>query len=369
MFQERRKAMVVFGTRPEAIKMAPVIKAFENNIDFDLITCVTGQHRQMLDQVLSIFDIQPDIDLDLMEPNQTLPSLTAKSIRKVSEVLEQHSPDIVLVQGDTTTAMVSGLAGFYNKIPVGHVEAGLRTDERYDPFPEEINRRLLSTLTSYHFAPTPKAVENLLSEGFNKSDIYMTGNTVIDALLTTAEKAEVPAFCKKLKLDKYILVTAHRRENFGQRILNICEGLKLIANQNKYLKIVYPVHFNPNINEPVKRILSGVENIHLIDPIEYKDFVFMMKHAHLILTDSGGVQEEAPSFGKPVLVMRETTERPEAVEAGVARLVGTNPENVSCEVQKLLDNRAMYREMAQAANPFGDGTASGQILKIISERI
>lgn len=361
---------MVFGTRPEAIKMAPVVKALEHRKDFfELVTCVTGQHRQMLDQVLSIFEITPDIDLALMEPNQTLVSLTARALTSISDVIAREKPDVILVQGDTTTAMVAGLAGFYAKVPVGHVEAGLRTAERYDPFPEEINRRLLSQLATFHFAPTETSVNWLLGEGFAKEDIYRTGNTVIDALLMVASMGRGAHAAVDLVSERYILVTAHRRENFGGPIREICGALKKIVEQNRNVDIVYPVHLNPNIYEPVHSELAGCERIHLIPPLEYEEFVYMMKGAHLILTDSGGVQEEAPSFGKPVLVMRETTERPEAVSAGVAKLVGTDGDNIVSQVRELLVDGDAYEKMAQARNPFGDGNSAETIVNILTERL
>lgn len=370
MSYSRKKALVVFGTRPEAIKMAPVVKALEQaNNDFELITCVTAQHRDMLDQMLAIFDIKPDIDLDLMEPNQSLPSLTARAVLRLSEVIGKIKPDVTLAQGDTTTAMVAGLASFYEKIPVAHVEAGLRTDNRYDPFPEEINRRLLSSLSAFHFAPTQTSVDALLKENIDKEDIFLTGNTVIDALLMIAARVKKLKIDLKLKKSRYILVTAHRRENFGQPIKDICAALKQIVQKNQDVEIVYPVHPNPNISVPVKKALSGVNGVHLISPLEYEDFVFMMKNAYLLLTDSGGVQEEAPSLGKPVLVLRKTTERPEAVQAGVAQLVGTNSESVVPAVENLLSNQADYQKMAQAANPFGDGQAATRIVKILKEKL
>ncbi|MDM8544145.1 UDP-N-acetylglucosamine 2-epimerase (non-hydrolyzing) [Desulfococcaceae bacterium HSG9] len=366
----KKKVLAVFGTRPEAIKMAPVIKALEKkNNHFDLITCVTAQHRQILDQMLNLFQIKPDIDLDIMEANQTLPSLTAKAVTRLSEVMDNVKPDVTLVQGDTTTAMVAGLASFYGQTPVGHVEAGLRTENRYNPFPEEINRRLLSTLSTFHFAPTQSAVNALLAEGYCQDDIFMTGNTVIDALLMIASREYKPRISLDLQESHYILVTAHRRENFGQPIKNICKAFKEIVQKNKGIEIVYPVHPNPNIAEPVRKILSDQEKIHLIPPLEYEDFVFMMKNAHLILSDSGGVQEEAPSLGKPVLVLRETTERPEAVEAGVAKLVGTEASVIVAEVENLLNNDAEYQKMSHSVNPFGDGQAADRIARILNDRI
>lgn len=349
--------------------MAPVIKAIEKEKEkFNLITCVTGQHREILDQMLDFFHIQPDIDLKLMAPNQTLPSLTAKAILAISETIEKIQPDITLVQGDTTTAMVAGLASFYAKVPVGHVEAGLRTDHIYDPFPEEINRRLLSTLTSYHFAPTELSAKALRNEGCDPETVFITGNTVIDALLWTASNVERPSLGITLHSPEYILVTAHRRENFGQPIKNICGALKRITQEHN-VDIIYPVHPNPNIKETVYSLLNNEEKIHLISPLEYQDFIAVMKDAALLLTDSGGVQEEAPSLGKPVLVLRQTTERPEAVEAGVAKLIGTDSDTIVEQVGLLLNDQDEYMVMAQASNPFGDGTASKQIVSVLKERL
>lgn len=365
----KKKILVVFGTRPEAIKMASVIKAIEKQADvFELITCVTGQHRQILDQMLAIFEIQPDIDLDVMEVNQTLYGLSAKAMIRVSEVLEKVKPDAVLVQGDTTTAMIAALAGFYAKVPVGHVEAGLRTDNQYNPFPEEINRRLISVLGTWHFAPTPSSAKALEKEGIDKSRIFMTGNTVIDALLMTAAKKDERPADFPVQKGRYILVTAHRRENFGQPIEGICKALATIVEE-KDIEIIYPVHPNPNISEPVKRLLADNPKIHLIDPMEYENFVLAMKHAHIILTDSGGVQEEAPSLGKPVLVLRDTTERPEAVDAGVACLIGTQTDVIVKETLDLLENKERYEKMARAANPFGDGTAAENIVSILKKHM
>ncbi len=347
--------------------MAPVVKALQETPSaFEPVICATAQHRHMLDQVLSVFDVSPDIDLDLMESNQTLPSLTSKSLLRLTEVIRRVKPQVTLVQGDTTTAFVAGLASFYEKIPVGHVEAGLRTSCTYDPFPEEMNRRLLTQLSSYHFAPTASAVDALKAEGVDQNRIALTGNTGIDALLTIASRDNLPDTSLPLKGTHLILVTAHRRENFGHRIRDICEGLKQIVRRNPRVDLVFPVHPNPNISEPVRSMLSDIPQIHLISPLEYEAFVGMMQRSHLILTDSGGIQEEAPSLGKPVLVMRETTERREAVDAGVARLVGTRPESIVAATEELLHDKDAYSLMAQVANPFGDGHAATRIVEFLA---
>ena len=365
----KKKVLVVFGTRPEAIKMAPVIQALKRHPDsFKLVVCVTGQHRHILDQMLSFFEVEPDIDLQLMSPNQSLSSLTAKTVETVSEVIERIQPDVTLVQGDTTTAMISGLSSFYAKVPVGHVEAGLRTDNIYDPFPEEINRRLLTQLTSFHFAPTEASAARLAGEGNTQEKIFITGKTVIDALLWAAPRVKKTALSKELCNRKFILVTAHRRENFGKPIENVCAAIKAIVKEND-IDIVYPVHPNPNINEPVFRFLNGVDRVHLIEPLDYENFIAFMKDATLLLSDSGGVQEEAPSLGKPVLVLRKTTERPEAVASGVAKLVGTDPKKIAAHVKALLVDPNTYDEMSKASNPFGDGSAAEQIVSILKSHL
>lgn len=360
-----KKVLFVFGTRPEAIKMAPIIAKMSNYSDrLSHKICVTGQHREMLDQILSIFNIVPDIDLDLMEKNQTLASLTSKAVGVMDGVLKKEKPDIVLVQGDTTTAMVGALAAFYQKIPVGHVEAGLRTNDFYNPFPEEINRRLISVLTTYHFAPTQRAYDTLISEGYSKDKVFMTGNTVVDALLTASTKINGNDYDKN-ENNKLILVTAHRRENFDKPISNICGALKEITTRNDNVQIIYPVHLNPNISSPVHQLLKDQERIELIPPVDYLSLIRMIKRSYLILTDSGGIQEEAPTFGKPVLVMRETTERPEGIDAGVAKLVGTDKENIIYNVEKLLNDEKEYRKMSQSVSPYGDGKSSERIIDII----
>lgn len=377
-----KKILLVFGTRPEAIKLAPVINRLKKNKSrFQVIVCVTAQHRQMLDQVLSIFRISPDYDLNIMRENQDLFDITIKSLKGLKEVFEIVRPDIVLAQGDTTTAFIAGLAAFYLKIPVGHVEAGLRTYDKYSPFPEEKNRHLLSSLADYHFAPTRQSRSNLLREGISEEKIWVTGNTVIDALLEIVKSQELKGRQKtlldyfkkhcnltlKTQNSKLLLVTGHRRENFGEGFENICQALRLIAEKRNDATIVYPVHLNPNVQKPVKRILSGIKNIYLIEPLEYEPFVFLMNNSYLILTDSGGIQEEAPSLGKPVLVMRNTTERPEGVEAGAVKLVGTDKDNIVRGVLDLLEDTALYERMSKSVNPYGDGRASEKIIDVLGE--
>lgn len=370
-----KKILIVFGTRPEAIKMAPLVKEFQKYPEFfETKVCVSAQHRQMLDQVLKLFEIIPDFDLDIMKQNQDLYDITANVLLGLKGVLDTFKPDILFVHGDTTTTFTASLAAYYQKIEVAHVEAGLRTHNLYSPWPEEANRQLTSILAKYHFAPTQESQENLLQENINPKNILVTGNTVIDALLLTVEKITSNPKLKqklieqiKLPFDienvRFILVTGHRRENFGQGFINICEALKEIALQNPSINIVYPVHLNPNVLEPVTQILSGISNIYLIAPQEYEAFVFLMRHSHIILTDSGGVQEEAPSLGKPVLVMRDTTERPEALQARTVKLVGTNKEKIIKELQMLLSSPEEYKIMAQAHNPYGDGGACQKIVK------
>ena len=382
-----KKILIVFRTRPEAIKMAPVIKQLKmENEKWKIKICVTAQHREMLDQVLDIFKIKPDYDLDIMKPNQDLYDITSNILLKMKKVLDDFKPDIVLVHGDTTTTFATTLAAFYQKIDVGHVEAGLRTGNIYSPWPEEANRKLTGALAKYHFAPTNTAKENLLREGIRKENIIVTGNTVIDALFLMLEKIEKDKnlkdkIIKKLNLyfnsqlsilnSQFILVTGHRRENFGEGFLNICNALKEIALNNPDINIIYPVHLNPNVQKPVNKILKGIKNIYLIEPLEYPEFVYLMNKSYLILTDSGGIQEEAPSLGKPVLVMRDTTERPEAIKAGTVKLVGTDKEKIINEVEKLLNDKDEYYRISKAYNPYGDGKASKKIvefLKAISEK-
>lgn len=370
----KKKILFVFGTRPEAIKMAPLVKCLSLRKEFDVKICVTAQHRQMLDQVLSLFEITPDFDLDIMKPGQSLSSITTSILNGLRPILRELAPEIVLVHGDTTTTFAAALAAFYEQIKVGHVEAGLRTGDLYSPWPEEANRKLTSVLTEYHFAPTEKAADNLKREGVTTDKIYITGNTVTDALITVVNKIKNnKALAKECSEqfdflndeEKIILVTGHRRESFGEGFESICCALAKIADKYPQLQIVYPVHLNPNVQEPVKRLLSNKSNIFLINPLDYLPFVYLMSRSYIILTDSGGIQEEAPTLGKPVLVMRDTTERPEAVEAGTVRLVGTNSNKISEALIELLENEQLYQKMSKAHNPYGDGTASQKILNAI----
>lgn len=369
----KKKNLIIFGTRPEAIKMAPLVKEFEKKSDlFETKVCVTAQHREMLDQVLDFFEIRPHYDLNLMRPNQNLYTLTADIILQIKPVLEEFQPDFVYVHGDTTTTMAASIASFYSGAKVCHVEAGLRTYNKRSPFPEEINRQVAGRICDYHFAPTETSRENLLSENIDDGSILITGNTVIDALLSSSEKVkkmeneEINALKKLIDPSrKLILVTGHRRENHGQGFINICEALKEIAMGRPGVQIIYPVHLNPNVQKPVYEILSGIDNITLIDPLAYPSFVWMMNQSYLIITDSGGVQEEAPSLGKPVLVMRDTTERPEAVDAGTVILVGTDKEKIIKECLELLDNQERYDQMSALHNPYGDGKACERIVDFI----
>ena len=359
------KALCVFGTRPEAIKMAPIVRQLAAAGDaIKPVVCVTGQHREMLDQVLDCFGIKPDIDLAVMRDNQSLSTLTSNLVQALDGVMADVQPTIVLVQGDTTTAMVGALAGYYHKIPVGHVEAGLRTEDRYNPFPEEINRRLISILATLHFAPTQIAMDTLLAEGHSASKIHLTGNTIVDALMMTAREN-----CRREEVvgngRRRILVTAHRRENHGEPLQNICRALRLLVDRNKDVEIVYPVHMNPNVHEPVYQALSGHERIQLVQPVGYAELVRMLYGSYLVLTDSGGIQEEAPALGKPVLVMRKTTERPEGVTAGVAKLVGVETDSIVGSVETLLSDSHEYERMARAVNPYGDGHAAERTVKVI----
>ena len=368
------KVLIVFGTRPEAIKMAPLVKAFEKYPNqFNTQVCVTAQHREMLDQVLSFFEITPHYDLDLMKPDQNLYGLTADIITNLKPVLEDFQPDYVFVHGDTTTTMAGSIASFYSGAKVCHVEAGLRTHNKLSPFPEEINRQIAGRVCDYHFAPTDTSKQNLLQENIKESTILVTGNTVIDALLESVKRVKKkPSFniqelSKILEDKEMILVTGHRRENHGDGFVRICEALKIIAQDCPNRLIIYPVHLNPKVQEPVKRILKDVDNVMLIDPLAYPDFIWMMNRAKIIITDSGGVQEEAPSLGKPVLVMRDTTERPEAVDAGTVILVGTNKEMIVKEALDLLNNEERFDAMSTLHNPYGDGNASERIVDYIAQ--
>lgn len=373
MGMNQKKILVVFGTRPEAIKMAPVVNALRARSELDVRVCVTAQHRQMLDQVLKLFFITPDFDLDLMRDGQDLTDITAKVLYGLREVFVAWRPDRVLVHGDTTTTMAASLAAYYARIPVGHVEAGLRTGNIYSPWPEEINRRIAGVLTDIHFAPTEQSRKNLLGEGVNPNRILVTGNTVIDALLWVVKEIKSNAELRQRFEDQFsyldpakklILVTGHRRENFGDGFDSICQALSHLADRDD-TEIVYPVHLNPNVQEPVKRILDGRKNVFLLEPLDYLPFVYLMNRSALILTDSGGIQEEAPTLGKPVLVMRDTTERPEALTAGTVRLVGTSQVRIVEEVSVLLDDLEKYQAMGFAHNPYGDGTASQKICEWI----
>jgi UDP-N-acetylglucosamine 2-epimerase (non-hydrolysing) len=368
------KVLTVFGTRPEAIKMAPLVQALAQDAAFESRLCVTAQHREMLDQVLRLFNLQPDYDLNIMRPEQGLTEITCRILQGMKTVLADFRPDVVLVHGDTTTTLAASLAAFYHQIPVGHVEAGLRTGNLMSPWPEEANRTLTGHLASYHFTPTENSRQNLLHENLPDQRIFVTGNTVIDALLWVRDRvlddadlnarlaARYPFLDPNKKL---VLVTGHRRESFGGGFERICSALAHIARQHPQVQIVYPVHLNPNVSEPVNRILSGIENIVLIEPQEYLPFVWLMNRAWLILTDSGGIQEEAPSLGKPVLVMRDTTERPEAVAAGTVRLVGTDVDKIVAEVSQLMDNEDVWQAMSHAHNPYGDGQACARILQAL----
>ncbi|MCF6330759.1 MAG: UDP-N-acetylglucosamine 2-epimerase (non-hydrolyzing) [Sulfurimonas sp.] len=376
------KILIVFGTRPEAIKMAPLVKEFQKHSNiFETKVCVTAQHREMLDQVLDLFEIVPDYDLNIMKPGQDLYDVTSNVLLGIKYVLSDFKPDIVFVHGDTTTTFGASLAAFYQKIKVAHIEAGLRTGDIYSPWPEEANRQLTTQVTAYHFAPTQTSRENLLKENVDDSAIAVTGNTVIDALFLALEKIKSNQTLEneiitKLKMlypfnpeRKMILVTGHRRENHGQGFINICEALKNIAEQNSDIDIVYPVHLNPNVQQPVKAILSNIANVHLIEPLQYESFIYLMDKSYFIITDSGGVQEEAPSLGKPVLVMRDTTERPEALEAGTVKLVGTNKETIIKEAQLLLGDKNTYEAMGQAHNPYGDGHACERVIEFLKDNI
>lgn len=359
------KALAVFGTRPEAIKMAPLVKELQKHDEIECKVAVTAQHREMLDQVLDLFGIVPDHDLNIMTPNQTLFDITTKALHGLNEVMEQEKPDVVLVHGDTTTTFVASLAAFYRQIKVGHVEAGLRTGNKLSPFPEEMNRKLTGSIADFHFAPTSTARENLLSEGVAQESILVTGNTVIDALLGTVQEGYVFDDPVLDSIDyenrRVLVVTTHRRENLGEPMRNVYEALREIVEQFDDVEVVFPVHKNPKVRQIVESVLGGLERVHLIDPLEYEPFVNLMNKAYLVLTDSGGLQEEAPSLGKPVLVLRDTTERPEAIKAGTVKLVGTNRSDIIDTCRTLLNNLEEYKMMANAVNPYGDGKACERI--------
>jgi UDP-N-acetylglucosamine 2-epimerase (non-hydrolysing) len=368
------KVLIVIGTRPEAIKMAPVVKALMADGHFKAELCVTGQHREMLDQVLNLFGLVPDYDLKIMKAGQSLSEITSNILISVEPVLKECNADIILVHGDTSTTFAASLAAYYHQIPVGHVEAGLRTGNIYSPWPEEANRKLTGALANIHFAPTDASKQNLLNEGIHEENVHVTGNTVIDALLDVVatlkgESQEGSSIARQFDFldaaQRIILVTGHRRENFGSGFENICHALLETANKHPDIQIVYPVHLNPSVREPVNRILKDVPNVHLIEPLDYLPFVYLMNRSYLILTDSGGVQEEAPSLGKPVLVMRDTTERPEAIDAGTVRLVGTNPQKISGELDTLITDKGAYAQMSRSHNPYGDGNASSKIIEVL----
>ena len=373
-----RKVMLVFGTRPEAIKMAPLYHALRGSLDFQTTVCVTAQHRQMLDQVLKVFEVSPDIDLDLMKPGQDLFDVTASVLLGMRGVFRHYRPDVLLVHGDTTTTLATVMAAFYAGVPVGHVEAGLRTYDVNSPFPEEFNRQVASKVTRWHFAPTPFSKQNLLAEHVPDENITVTGNTVIDSLIWVLDRIEanlelrsavISFLSERLPFNwretRFVLITGHRRENFGDGFLQICEGIKEVAKRYPAIHFVYPVHLNPNVQQPVKGILDGLDNVHLLEPLDYEPFVFLLKHCYMVLTDSGGLQEEAPSLGKPVLVMRDVTERQEAVDAGTVRLVGASRERIVTNVCELLDNQESYQSMSKAHNPYGDGKACARICEVL----
>lgn len=362
-----KKIMLVFGTRPEAIKMVPLVKAFQADKEhFEMVVCVTGQHREMLHQVLDIFQIAPQYDLDIMQKGQDLYDVTSRVLLGMRPILQKEQPDVVLVHGDTTTSMASALAAFYQQIPVGHVEAGLRTHDIYSPWPEEMNRQMTSRIATYHFAPTALSKENLLKEGVDESHIYVTGNTVIDALHLMVQKMKLEGQARQDK--RMVLITGHRRENFGEGFLHICQAIKMLAQKYSDVEFIYPVHPNPQVRKVISEVFTSAEiaeNLKFIKPLDYVNFVSMMAKSTLVLTDSGGIQEEAPGLGKPVLVMRDTTERPEAVDAGTVRLVGTDKEKIIDEVSRLLDDKEWYHQMSHAVNPYGDGHACQRILDVL----
>ncbi len=367
------KVLVVFGTRPEAIKLAPVIAELRQcSSNFTTVVCATSQHREMQDQVLRVFDIKPDYDLDLMKPNQSLNEIVSRVLLGISAVLKREKPNYVLVQGDTSSALAASLAAFHLQIPVGHVEAGLRTYHKYEPFPEEINRKMVSVLADLHFAPTEHAKSNLIREGHCADSVIVTGNTVIDALFSILNHTQMPSILKLRNVPSdapIILVTGHRRENFGKGFQDICIGLKRIAEKHSDYHVIYPVHLNPNVQEPVFSLLGEIQNIHLIDPLEYVKFVHLMKRSEFIISDSGGIQEEATALGKLVLVMRDVTERPEAVEASVCKLVGTNPERIFSEATQLIEDKSEYHKVSNSTNIFGDGFAARRIVDALHRQI
>lgn len=371
----KMKVLTVFGTRPEAIKMAPLVKALAGKANIESRVCVTAQHRQMLDQVLELFEITPDYDLNIMKPGQTLSGIASEILTRIEPVLTEYRPDLVLVHGDTSTTFAATLAAYYQRIAVGHVEAGLRTGNIYSPWPEEANRKLTGALANLHLAPTELSQQNLLQEGVDQDTIHVTGNTVIDALLWVKKKLEVDQGLNQSLRDSFpflrdearlVLITGHRRENFGDGFERICSAIRSLASDFPDVDFLYPVHLNPNVREPVGRILQGVTNVHLIEPQDYLPFVYLMTRSHIILTDSGGIQEEAPSLGKPVLVMRDTTERPEAVAAGTVKLVGTDSQQIIEAVTALLTNELEYNRMSYSHNPYGDGKACERIVNIIN---
>ena len=364
-----KKVMLIFGTRPEAIKMGPLVKELEKHHDIETIVCVTGQHREMLDQVLSIFDIVPQYDLEIMKHKQDLFDVTINILEKLKPVLEKEKPDMVLVHGDTSTTYAAGLASFYLRIPVGHVEAGLRTHNIYSPYPEEFNRQSVGLFSALNFAPTKKAAQNLLDEGKTASSIYVTGNTAIDALKTTVREDYTSPIIEWANDSKLIVLTAHRRENYGEPMRHMFQAIKRIVDEHEVIKVVYPIHMNPMIKELADEIFTETKRVKIIPPMEVVDFHNLLAKSHIILTDSGGIQEEAPSLGKPVLVMRDTTERPEGIEAGTLKLVGTEEEVIYEHFKELLENKVLYKEMSEASNPYGDGTASEQIVTILKEKL
>jgi UDP-N-acetylglucosamine 2-epimerase (non-hydrolysing) len=377
-----KKVMLVFGTRPEAIKMAPLCLALKKCPDLETLVCVTGQHREMLDQVMSVFGLVPDIDLDIMKKNQDLSDITSRILLNMREIFQLHKPDLLVVHGDTTTTMTSAMAAFYAGIPVAHVEAGLRTHDIMAPFPEEFNRRLASISAQFHFAPTALSKANLIAENISSEQVWLTGNTVIDALYWVIGKIENSSSLEEslntfisshLKFNwherRYVLITGHRRENFGQGFLDICKAIKNLAEQHPTVHFVYPVHLNPNVQTPVNSLLGDLENVHLIQPLGYESFVYLLSKCYIVLTDSGGIQEEAPSLGKPVLVMRDVSERPEAIAAGTVKLVGTNVESIVENITTLIEQPDIYETMSKSHNPYGDGKACGKIVEIIKDQL